>query len=99
MKAENVTVTNNFLIESETIFQMKNSNLFSSLLFLDKNGILGKIPSNEIIENIQINNSIITNSNIFINLEESDNRNIVGNILIREAEVINFIFHILNFIY
>ena len=57
-------ITNNFLIGGEATFQIKNSNLFSSLLFLDENGILGKIPFNEIIEKIQLNNSIIKNSKI-----------------------------------
>ena len=87
-----MTITKNFVIEEEGKFQIKNSNLFSSLLFLDKNGILGKIPSNEIIEKIEFNNSIIKNSKIFINSEEFADKNFVGNILIREAEVINDIY-------
>ena len=88
LQAKNLKITNNFLIGGEATFQIKNSNLFSSLLFLDENGILGKIPFNEIIEKIQLNNSIIKNSKIFINSEEFADKNFVGNILIRESEVI-----------
>ena len=71
---------------------LQNSNIHSSLLYVNENGFLDKIPENLKLEKIQISNSVISQSAIFLNIDKDGNsdynvKNVEGALLMRNEKV------------
>ena len=68
---ENIVATKGITVSPQAILQFKNKYLKSSLLYVNDEVIVGKLPNHGVIQQIQIKNSVISQSEIFLGTEEN----------------------------